>query len=135
MKYTKAGEIECSHCSVGVSGEVVVSYTLEDDFVDSTFVLHKACVQPFKMARANKVHKCPKCNGTGIKSMDTLYVATKEGRTELVLASVIHQRPGNWYDWKMEKWKETTVPCSLCSGDGYLAKEPIPIITDWKLNA
>lgn len=111
MKYDEVGHVACTFCKKGIIGEAFIGYSYEDDHPDQEWILHKDCVKPFKLAKRGKVHKCPKCSATGLVKV----------RVELDV------RFSGGYDHIMEP-----KTCDLCNGDGYLEKEPIPVITDWK---
>jgi hypothetical protein len=128
-----SGMFKCAHCTKEIQGKAHVSYTLDSDYVDEIIVLHEDCVRPYKLNKKNLTHKCPKCNGSGNKSTDVLSLWTKDdGSMELVWASQMYHKPGRYNSGKFEAIKEKTKPCDLCDGEGYLAKEPIPVITEWR---
>lgn len=128
-----SGMFKCAHCTKEVQGKAHVSYTLDSDYVDEIIVLHEDCIRPYKLNKKNLTHKCPKCNGSGNKSTDVLSLWTKDdGSMELVWASQMYHKPGRYNSGKFESIKEKTKPCDLCDGEGYLAKEPIPVITEWR---
>jgi hypothetical protein len=134
MQYEKgSGEVVCTHCTKGIQGDAVIAYRYEDDYVEDIIILHRTCVKPFKLQRAGKVHKCPKCNGEGDRLRNTLNIyTTPGGKMEVVMSSEVYQYPERYREGKMEKIRDITETCHLCDGDGYLEKPPIPIITDWK---
>jgi hypothetical protein len=134
MQYEKgSGEITCTHCSKGIQGEAVIAYRYESDYVEDIIIVHKACVQPYKLQKSGKTHKCPKCNGSGVKFLDTLNIYYTDKREPVVaMSSRVYQFPEQYREGKMEKVRDITEPCKLCDGDGFLEKPPIPIITDWR---
>lgn len=130
----KTGEFLCCHCRTHVKGEAIIGYTYDDDFVDDVRVLHKNCEKPYRLAKAGKTHECPKCRGTGILKIETMYIASNPlGDVRFVTGAELYDKPYQWSSWTVEKWKEKEHKCSLCEGDGMLNSAPIPIITDWKL--
>lgn len=128
-----SGQIVCDHCKKGISGEAVIGYKYESDYVDEAVIVHKDCVRPYKLQKAGKVHKCPKCNGQGSHLQDTMNIYYSETRSpEVVMSSMAYQFPERYRTGKLEKVRDLTKVCTLCDGDGYLEKEPIPVITDWR---
>ena len=128
-----SGMFKCAHCTKEVQGKAHVSYTLDSDYVDEIVVLHEDCIRPYNLNKKNLTHKCPKCNGSGHKSTDVLNLWSKDdGSMELVWASQMYHKPERYNSGKFEVIKETGKPCNLCDGEGYLAKEPIPVITEWR---
>lgn len=131
--YDIAGMFVCTHCTQSVNGLAHISYKLEDDFVEEWIMLHEACLKPYKLKKKGLVHKCPKCHGSGKTSTDTLNLWTKEdGSIELVWSSQMYRHQSRYNSGKFEVIKEVDKPCTLCDGEGYLAKEPIFVITEWR---
>jgi ribosomal protein L37AE/L43A len=127
-----AGMYVCSHCNESVNGLTYISYVIEEEFVEEWIMLHEKCLKLYKLAKKGLIHKCPKCNGAGNKTTDSLNIWTKEdGSMDLVRSSEMYAHPLHYTKGKCEKIKDFNIPCDLCDGEGYLAKEPIPVITEW----
>ena len=62
-----------------------------------------------KIIQENKIHTCPKCNGTGTVSVK--YNAYPSGLPD-----------SGW----VEDWKYKEVECDLCKGEGYTEHEYKP---------
>lgn len=132
-QYDLAGMFVCTHCTNSVTGLAHIYYRLEDDFIEDWIILHQDCLKPYKLVKKGLTHKCPKCNGTGSKTTDSLNIWTKEdGSMHLVRSSEMYAHHSHFTKVKCEKIKDLNVPCDLCDGEGYLAKEPIPVITEWR---
>lgn len=131
--YDEAGKFLCTHCNQSITGVAQVSYKLEEDFVEEWIMLHQTCVTPYKLAKKGLTHKCPKCLGTGKISTDTLNLWAKEdGQWELVTSSQMYRYQSRYNSGKFEVIKEYSKPCVLCDGEGYLAKEPVPVVVEWR---
>lgn len=127
------GEIICWHCKKEILGEAIIGYKYDEDFVDEVIIVHKDCVKRYNLQKVGKIHQCPKCNGAGGHLKDTLNIYHVENKPpELVLSSEVQQNPARYHLENMEKVRDIKESCHLCDGDGYLAKEPIPVITDWR---
>lgn len=91
--------------------------------VDAGEIWHQDCVYPWKQAQVGRTHKCPQCNGSrGTTTERPVY------------------RSEGGYNGFFDKGEEiflgtekTFHPCSLCDGNGYLAKEPQPIVEPAKI--
>lgn len=128
-----AGRFLCEHCNDVVEGLASISYKIEDEFVEDLVFLHQTCLKPHNLAKKGLTHKCPKCNGSGKSYTDVLSLWSKnDGSMELVWASQVYRKPGIYNSGKFEVIKEKNTPCDLCDGEGFLAKEPIPVITEWR---
>jgi hypothetical protein len=129
-------KLYCKHCTEEVIGQnnlARVYYKLEDDSIEEVYLVHEKCVKSFLVKSKGLLYKCPKCNGLGQESWDTLNLWTKEdGSMEVVWSSTIYKHPFRYTVGKFEKIKEKTKACSLCEGEGYLEKEPIPVVTEWR---
>lgn len=130
---TNTKKLYCKHCTKEVLGKAYVDYISSSNNMDEIVVLHEDCIRPYNLNKKNLTHKCPKCNGLGNKSTDVLNLWTKDdGSMELVWASQMYHKPGRYNSGKFETIKEKIKPCDLCDGEGYLSKEPIPVITEWR---
>lgn len=129
---SKTGVFLCGHCNNEVYGAASIRYRLEDDFVEDCVILHESCQRFYDLAKKGLVHKCPKCNGLGYKMIDTLSIWTGPVGTILVKGSDLYRHSSRYNEGKFDLVKEITKPCDLCSGQGYLEKEPIPVVTEWR---
>jgi hypothetical protein len=126
-------KLHCKYCTKEVQGKANIAYTLNNGLVDDIIVLHDDCVKSYDLQKKNLIHKCPKCNGRGHETSDTLNLWTREdGSLELVWSSQMYRYHSRYNNGKFEKIKDRNKQCSLCDGEGYLAKEPIPVITEWR---
>ena len=120
MNYEKgSGQILCNHCKKGISGEAIIGYKYEDDYVEDHTIIHKNCLKSFQANKIGLAHECPKCKGSGSygSSLGAVIASPPYGKPDLRTAAEVIA-------------DETK--CKLCEGHGYLAKPPIPVITDWK---
>src|SRR5690349_21455578 len=102
-----SGMFLCDCCQKPVDGKAVVGYRWESDYAEDHIIVHQDCAREFKAKQKGLIHKCPKCVGHG----------------ELTHREI---------SFDLIDPKTTVYKCSLCGGDGYLAKPPIPVIVDWK---
>lgn len=102
----------CAHCKRGIEG---------DAKVHGDSITHADCAQPYRMAKRGKTFKCPKCSGSGWEYNRDVH------STELY-------DPADGYNGYFSPLSSRVVTkheskrCDFCEGDGYLAKEPQPIV-------
>lgn len=118
MKYEQStGMILCETCGKGISGAAHIMYSLDSDYVDETVIIHDECKRAFYAGQRGLKIPCPKCKTKGkTAGFDLTEVFTNLGRGETAT----------------ERLSNPSRPCDLCDSFGYLAKEPISVVTDWK---
>lgn len=130
----------CDGCEKLIEGNAFVAYSTKPsseavgcpEIIAKTFITHnEVCLLLVRAKRNNLNYKCPKCNGQGSKFVDELLLNINENKQQLVFASELYSKP-NRYQGSMESIKKITKSCDLCLGAGFLEKEPIPVITNWK---
>lgn len=109
LKTDRYGHFLCNHCNDILRGHVEIAYKYEDDWPETAVGVHKACIPAYLAAQKGLKFPCPKCKTTGL--------------VEVTKAAPSPEGPCNYTG-------EDT--CSLCGGAGFLDKEPIPVIIDWK---
>lgn len=115
----KTGMVKCAHCDKTLSGQIVISYTLESDYVEETFLYHKKCIRAINAAKRGLTHECPKCHGEAITRTETK--DCDEDCVTMFISRDCGHRP-----YIIE------AACRFCDGEGYLKNAPIPVITDWR---
>lgn len=88
-----SGEIACTFCKKGVTGEALIRYKYEDYYVDETLIFHRACEKPYLLFQAGKVHQCPKCKGFGVSVVNNSFCNLCDGDGML-------EKPAIPIDWK-----------------------------------
>ena len=130
--------LECNQHIYLYVDAVVYVQSPEHTLAMSAVPVHSTCFSAYKNRINNKSYKCPKCYGTGSvletatmtyafypeQYPDESYVSMK-----CVFDSSKNKPNGPSQQTNLSSW---TV-CKLCSGEGCLEKEPIPVIVDWKL--
>ena len=128
-----AGRYLCWHCQLPVSGKASIQYRVEEETVEDTHIFHETCVKGNEAARRGLTYKCPKCDGSGKEASNALKLWFKEDETiKLVTAGAIERNPSRYETGRFEELPNFSKPCELCDGEGYLAKEPIPVVVEWR---
>ena len=125
--------MNCKHCGKDILGKAV--------FLTHGTAVHEKCLDEYQRYVSGYKWACPKCNTTG-------RVKDSVGRTYKKLVPLgPGERPICAWDgcrgckFCIDKVKNVEVPsmveCDLCSGNGFLKKEPVPIqktvVVRWEL--
>lgn len=120
----------CGHCQKRITYDAQVVGDL---------LLHKDCVDPYRRAQRGLVHPCPQCDQRGRIEVETGHMVEKwvPAGAEGPLCGYDGCRGcyGCQNGLNRRQVKETRVEtCPLCSGEGWLTKEPKPIskIVGWE---
>lgn len=115
----KTGKVACSDCNEALDGKIIISYTFEGKTVKDTFFYHKRCHNRIEAIKKNLNIPCPKCQGE----------ATTRRKQIDCDDDCFNPRFGcsaNHRPYIIE------AACHFCDGEGYLANQPIPVITEWR---
>lgn len=98
--------MNCAKCGGVIQGAAIVTGDL---------VSHELCLRTIEAQKKGLTHLCPKCKGVG--SFTNILNDCDGG---CGFKGCCHE------DYKV------TRDCDLCTGEGFLAEAPIPVIVDWK---
>lgn len=112
--------MKCLKCNFPVRGDAWVC--------DDGVVVHQSCRRAFENARAGRIHKCPLCQGEG-QSDDKARPIQKRIRTGTPACAYGGCRGcPDCIEGEMTTIGYEKMVCRLCGGNGFLAREPKPII-------
>lgn len=110
-------KFSCNFCKKYISGACIILDLPENpDLEDKSVILHNECLLAFEAKEKGLNFRCPKCKGYGKYLKSAFVHSTDDIFKEFFNSLNISQ----------------TIKCDLCTGFGFLEKEPIPIIIDWK---
>lgn len=112
-----SGMVLCYQCKKPVEGLAIIGYEFDSDYVENVIIIHQECSIAFLAKKKGLAVPCPKCETKGkTKGFNMGEIFTNLGPRESVTDRLL----------------QVSKICDLCDGQGFLAKEPIPVVTDWK---
>lgn len=120
-------ELTCPHCQCALGIGVAVKIVAPADRGILRLV-HNGCFREWVAHTKGLKHRCPICGGKGTKN-GKVTARSAEGH-------VVDTGDGvGRMEYDEVGWEQ--VACTFCRGEGYLEKEPVPVVvqTGWRHGA